>query len=104
MWKFHKRRPGRPASPANPYLRLVENFGVDLDHVVIGIEDIDLRKAGNRPAVDHHLQRIVGGGVFAVTECQQMRQRGSETAYTKREMNVPGIDRLVTPQGGAGMN
>ena len=70
---------------------LVEGFAVEFDDVAVGIEDVDLRVAGDGVGTELEAAEVVGGEVFAEALFVQPVERFAIARDAQREVNVLGI-------------
>jgi hypothetical protein len=82
-------------------LYLVKRCGVDFDHVAVGIQDVDLRKARGGVRLKAHFVKIQVGGVLTVTFGLEECHRLPVTSDADGEMAVAGVNALFTAKGSA---
>src|SRR5439155_20115062 len=69
--------------------------GVKLDHMPVGIEDINLREAGSRARLQPHFSELVASRIFAVPFSAQELHRLPIAAHTDGEMHIARVQRLA---------
>ena len=75
--------------------------GVDFDDVMIGIENIDLRKTCFCMRLELHLGAATGFAGFGVAQISQAGDGGGVIGDAYCKVHVPGINFIIGPKGGA---
>src|SRR5713101_1435804 len=73
----------------------VQRFRVDLDHMPVGIDDIDLRITGGRLRFDLHLVEVPIIPIFSVAFGAQEFQDPPVTGNPNCKMNIARVDSFV---------
>jgi len=72
-----------------------EGFAVEFDDVAVGVEDVDLRMAGDGVWAELEAEEVVGGEVVAKALGAEPRESLLIAGDAEGEVNVPGIVGLV---------
>ena len=74
---------------------LIQCLEVEFDDIAVGIEDVDLRVAGEGVWAEFHLPEVTIGDIVAESLGAEPSQGIAIALHTKCEMNVIGVVRLV---------
>src|SRR5262249_2510271 len=74
---------------------LIQGLEVEFDDVAVGIEDVDLRVAGEGVWAEFHLPEVTIGNIVAESLGAEPSQGIAIALHPECEMNVIGIVRLV---------
>src|ERR1700683_744855 len=97
LWRWQSRLGRLPETTR----RLIQALGVELNHMPVGVADVDLREPGDGMGLQDHAVRIVGMGILPIAFRAKELHRRAITRYANREMDVAGVERLRTQRGAA---